>query len=218
MTTTLQPTKDREPASITAIRDRRNAARVARYSRSDTYVNDQIIQFIQRNCPRGDGSITDATACIGGDAIPFAHRFSHVLCIEKDLHQFEQLVLNFSKTNLQAGVDYRCVHADALQEVPRRRHNIIYVDTPWGGVDYTKWGDDTLHLYMNDLLVEEVCILWADFTDRIVLKVPYNFAHNAFRTRIMNSGRFSHVRTHMIRRPRGNPVGVICICVSNPSE
>lgn len=138
MTTALQKvilgvTVEKEPAFITAIRARKNAARVARYSRSDTYVNDQIIRFIQRNCPRGDGSITDATACIGGDAIPFTRRFRHVLCIEKDPHQFEQLVLNFSKTNLQAGVDYHCVHADALHEVPRRRHNIIYVDAPWGG-------------------------------------------------------------------------------------
>jgi predicted RNA methylase len=197
---------------------KQNAAKVAQYSRSDAYVNTEIIKFIEHNCPHGDGTITDATACTGGDSIQFAKRFRHVLCIEKDPYQYEQLVLNFSKTNLQPGVQFSCVNADAIQEVPRRRHNIIYMDAPWGGKDYIKWKDDTLHLYMNDILVEDVCIRWADYTDCIVLKVPYNFALTAFRSRIMQSGRFSCVRTHMIHRPHGNPIGVIYIRTSRPTS
>jgi predicted RNA methylase len=117
-------------------------------------------------------TITDATACIGGDTINFALHFGHVHSIELKSDNFEVL------TNNIEAYDFHNVtlhHGDSTK-LFNWNTNILYIDPPWGGPDYKQ--HKHLDLFMSekrlDIWLEEI-LKRRNRPSKIVLKLPVNY-------------------------------------------
>lgn len=90
-----------------------------------------------------DITITDATACNGGDTIMFAKNFKHVNSVEYNEKNYEVLANNVNVYNLKNVTLYNNDYNDCLD----LKQTVLYFDPPWGGPEY-KNRDliDTLHI------------------------------------------------------------------------
>ena len=124
-------------------------------------------------------TITDATACIGGDTLNFALHFNHVHSIELNNSNFEALTNNVGVYGLD---NVTLHHADSVALFNWNTH-VLYVDPPWGGKDYKK--NKNLDLFLSekrlDCWLEEI-LLRKNRPEYIVLKLPsnYNFSRLNF--------------------------------------
>jgi hypothetical protein len=120
-------------------------------------------------------TITDATACIGGDTLNFANHFGHVHSIEMKGDNFKALRNNVEVYGFQ---NITLHHADCTQLFNWNTH-ILYIDPPWGGRDYKK--TQNLDLFLStkrlDIWLEEI-LLRRNRPKYIVLKLPVNYNFN----------------------------------------
>ena len=102
--------------------------------------------------------ITDATASVGGNTIPFLleNNFSKVNIIEKNHERFNMLVSNINLKKDDIKNSYKLFNESFLDIKDTLEHDIVFIDPPWGGPDYHK----TLKY--------------------VVIKVPKNFDSNTF--------------------------------------
>jgi 16S rRNA G966 N2-methylase RsmD len=124
-----------------------------------------------------DLTITDVTACIGGDTLNFALRFKHVHSIELNTENFEALT-----NNVQVyGCNNVTLHnADSVKLFNWNTH-VLYLDPPWGGKDYKQHKD--LDLYMSDKRLDqwlEEILHRKNRPQYIVLKLPSNYNFKRF--------------------------------------
>lgn len=118
-------------------------------------------------------TITDATACIGGNSIPFAEYFSRVNSVEVDQNNYAALkhnveLLNLSNITLHNS-DYTKVYKDLPQDV-------VFADPPWGGIDYKS--ADKVRLKLGDMFIEDIV---KDLPCDVFVKVPLNFDLDKYR-------------------------------------
>lgn len=120
-------------------------------------------------------TITDATACIGGDTLNFAKVFGHVHSIELKDDNFKALTNNVNVYDFQ---NVTLHHADSTTFFNWNTH-ILYIDPPWGGKDYKK--HNNLDLYMSekrlDVWLEEI-LMRRNRPNHIVIKLPVNYNFN----------------------------------------
>jgi len=106
---------------------------VGKYSISLPDKSKIITNLILKHIINTDITITDAMACIGGDTLSFSKTFSKVNAIEFDKLRFEYLKHNmkiFNRTNITF------YNEDYFELVKKLKQDVIYLDPPWGGVDY----------------------------------------------------------------------------------
>jgi len=117
-------------------------------------------------------SITDATACNGGDTLNFALKFKEVKSIEINNDNFETLKHNIGIYNLS---NVELFHGDCTK-ILNWHTDVLYIDPPWGGPNYRI--HENLDLFLSgkrlDIWIEE--LLQKPYRPNyIVLKVPQNF-------------------------------------------
>jgi predicted RNA methylase len=137
-------------------------------------------------------TITDATACIGGDTLNFALHFRHVHSIEIKDENFEALTNNvevyrFNNVTLHRG--------DCLK-IFNWNTDILYIDPPWGGKDYRQHKNMDLFLseVRLDTWLEEV-LKRKNRPNYIILKLPFNYNFNRFNF----LSNVDHIRPYQIR-------------------
>jgi len=128
-------------------------------------------------------TITDSTACCGGNTISFLlhPQIQKVNSIEiNDLH-FEilsnnvNLYKNCCKVNLIKG--------NYLNYSRTLEQDVIFYDLPWGGRQYIEKEEVTLGLYNNELTFIGLSTIINQMKDKAklqVLKIPLNFAFTNF--------------------------------------
>ena len=147
---------------------------------------DRII-FVLRNTFKDikNMTITDATACIGGDTINFAMNFGHVHSIELKNDNFEALVNNIDAYHMNNVTLY---HGDSI-DLFNWNTNVLYIDPPWGGKDYKKHKnlDLTLSSKRLDIWLEEI-LSRRNRPEYVILKLPsnYNFTRLNFLINVDN--------------------------------
>ena len=117
-------------------------------------------------------TITDATACIGGDTISFANNFEKVNSFEIDKDNYEMLENNVTVYGLTDKVslymeDYTIRYTKITQDV-------VYIDPPWGGSGY-KAKKKIPDLPLNKIPLVTILKELAKKTKLIMLKLPQNF-------------------------------------------
>jgi predicted RNA methylase len=137
-------------------------------------------------------TITDATACIGGDTLNFALKFGHVHSIELNEENFEALENNVKAYNLHNVT----LHYGDATKLFNWNTNVLYVDPPWGGKDYKQHKE--LDLFLSEKRIDcwlEEILSRKNRPDYIVLKLPsnYNFKRLNFLLNI------EHIRPYQIR-------------------
>ncbi len=146
----------------------------ALYSTTDQLTADKIAKDVLKYVS-SDSVITDATACIGGSAFAFSQYFNKVNAIEIDPIRFKYLVSNI---NLLEVKNIECIYGDAIEECLKIKHDVIFIDPPWGGPEYKK--HKLIHLYLSNIPLSDVCKSFKVVCDFIVIKVPKNFDEETF--------------------------------------
>ena len=144
------------------------------YSVTDQYTADRISKDLLNVLP-DIKTITDATACIGGNTYSFSKFFPVVQAIELDTERFQYLQHNLNILETQNVISY-C--GDLMMVCLQLYQDLIFVDPPWGGPDYKS--KPSVDLYVSDIELSEVCEHIKDATRYIALKVPVNFNEVGF--------------------------------------
>lgn len=129
-----------------------------------------------------DGTIVDATCCIGADTVAFAQRFRHVVGFELDPQNYKSLVNNVGVYSLK-NVELYNIDFLASWDIIRDKNPVaVYIDPPWGGSDYRDKAE--VHLSMSGRDIVDVLIDM--FTGVLVenllavkiiaLKLPLNYS------------------------------------------
>eukprot|EP00511_Aplanochytrium_stocchinoi_P009776 CAMPEP_0204863686 /NCGR_PEP_ID=MMETSP1348-20121228/3500_1 /ASSEMBLY_ACC=CAM_ASM_000700 /TAXON_ID=215587 /ORGANISM="Aplanochytrium stocchinoi, Strain GSBS06" /LENGTH=401 /DNA_ID=CAMNT_0052014085 /DNA_START=42 /DNA_END=1248 /DNA_ORIENTATION=+ len=132
-----------------------------------------------------NSTITDATACVGGNTISFIRSFAKVNAVELDQTRVECLRDNldvvqrfYSKENKNVDVPYiefgvfEVFQGNCLEICPKLTQDIIFLDPPWGGVTYKNRG--TVTLFLSGLSLGEVCKKLGNYAKFLALKLPMN--------------------------------------------
>jgi len=147
----------------------------------------KINDLIKKHTCSFDMTITDATACVGGDSISFCKHFKNVNAIELCPDRFYFLSENLKLYNFQ---NYKIYNNDSLQLVKKLKQDIIFLDMPWGGRNYKDKKE--VDLYLSGLQSYEICNNFKEYTKYVVLKVPNNFAFEKFKKNIKFSNYFKY--------------------------
>tara|TARA_Y100000022_G_C13259281_1_gene381734 strand:+ start:5999 stop:6556 length:558 start_codon:yes stop_codon:yes gene_type:complete len=113
-----------------------------------------------------DYTITDATACIGGNSYYFLRDFKSVNLVESDINNFNILKINTNFNLNTFNCSYNWIKFILKQD-------IVYLDPPWGGTDYKS--KRKIDLYLDDINVLDIINEIYNYTKIVALKVPNNF-------------------------------------------
>jgi hypothetical protein len=132
--------------------------------------------------------ITDATSCVGGNAMSFGRYFRAVLAIELDSKRAQMLENNLSvcKNTPSFGfkAEYKtlCGSYEDLWPVLVPKYNIktdiVFFDPPWGGKDYKKL--EKTELSLGSILMHDIVNNVGRSCPFVVMKLPKNYDMNAF--------------------------------------
>ena len=161
----------------------------ASYSITAPFLADQISKYmldidgINKNM-----TITDATACVGGNTISFSKFFKYVNTIEINKNRFDSLKYNINliinhknyknieKDNIQF------FHGDYLSILENKRmfKDVIFFDPPWGGKDCSK--KPKINIKLGNYYMDEIVkIMFSKYEFKfVVLKLPLNFDMSSF--------------------------------------
>lgn len=162
---------------------------------------EHILSFLRSRVPDiSKLSLTDATACVGGDTIHFSRHFRKVDSIEWKHDNFVVL-----QNNVEVfGAKNVTLHEGDATRIFNWKTDVLYIDPPWGGPEYYK--QNRLDLFMGsyrlDNWIEEI-LSRPNYPKYIVLKVPqnYNFSRLHF---------LPHVETTHIYRIRRFAILLLC--------
>lgn len=161
-------------------------------------INEMIISSLPQN-ERAAVSIIDGTANIGGNSLSFARDFQRLLAVEVDDENYKALKNNIDvvyKSKITADVSFR--HAsivDVLAGVKPGEFNSLFLDPPWGGIQYRYY--KRLRLYLDGIDVSDLIIEHMKKFKVIALKAPSNFDIDSLAAKLKES-RWSYER-HTIR-------------------
>jgi hypothetical protein len=155
---------------------------------------EKMIGFLQSRIPDiSKLSITDATACIGGDTLLFSLYFKKVDSIEWKHDNITVLRNNidvFRATNVT-------VHEGDSTKIFKWKTDVLYIDPPWGGPNYYRIqqldlfiGSHRIDAWIEDLLKRD------NSPKYVILKLPTNY--NFSRLQFLPNVHIMH--TYMIRR------------------
>ena len=139
-------------------------------------------------------TITDSSACVGGNSIAFCDNFAFVNAVEMSVNRAQMLMHNL--TSFQFDYKNFSVHcADYTKIMNSLKQDIIFFDPPWGGTSYKE--QETVQLKLGDMDVGEIVASLAKGRKArlIALKVPTNFDIDGFTARLMMDGDGARVDT-----------------------
>ncbi|DAZ97300.1 TPA: hypothetical protein N0F65_009833 [Lagenidium giganteum] len=143
-------------------------------------ISNVILELVQASVPAGNNgkcpvTITDGTACVGGNVMSFCDYFLNVNAVENDATRFEMLQHNLTvlgKTNAT------CFHASYLDVMTQLDQLVVFLDPPWGGVDYKDHA--RVDLFLDNVPLYTICERLKTRAHWVVLKVPSNFNDDKF--------------------------------------
>lgn len=115
-------------------------------------------------------TITDATAGVGGDTINFALNFKFVHAVEFSPIHCQIVKHNVNVYHLK-NIKIYC--GNYLEIMKKIEQDIIYLDPPWGGMDYKE--KKNLPLFLGKKRIENVIEDLLKNAKMFVVKVPFNF-------------------------------------------
>eukprot|EP00743_Colponemidia_sp_Colp-15_P008723 GILK01009500.1.p1 GENE.GILK01009500.1~~GILK01009500.1.p1 ORF type:complete len:471 (-),score=53.94 GILK01009500.1:41-1429(-) len=124
-------------------------------------------------------TLTDATACAGGNTLSFARQFRHVNAVELDTTRAADLQHNVEVCELSSNVTVQ--QADYIKLLSSLSQDIVFVDPPWGGSDYAHKDD----VYLGDMSMLQLAEAVRPYTDMLVFKLPSTFDATAFATSLV---------------------------------
>tara|TARA_B100000929_G_scaffold262147_1_gene227322 strand:- start:10170 stop:10787 length:618 start_codon:yes stop_codon:yes gene_type:complete len=147
---------------------------VAVYSMTPLEESKRIAEIISSYVSK-KGTITDMTACVGGDTIRFSHVFKHINAIEISSERCQFLQHNVETYGCK---NVSVFQGNCLEMIHRLKQDVIYIDPPWGGKKYKY--KKKVNLYLSTTPMWSICNNLQNLSKIIVLKVPLNFNEEFF--------------------------------------
>jgi hypothetical protein len=163
----------------------------ALYSVTDQHTANKISKYISKHLPMVE-TITDATACIGGNTHSFAVYFKSVIGIEIDDMRFAYLCHNMRILEVNNCIIY---NGNMLDICKYLKQDLIFIDPPWGGPNYKS--KNYIDLYLSNIDLGTVCTLISPYTKYIALKIPVNFNILSFNEKTKHVMRLIHRNTEL---------------------
>ena len=138
----------------------------------DTFkIIQQYIQLYIKK-PINQCTLTDGTACVGGDTLSFSKHFKHVNAVETNPVHARMLIHN---VNVYGRKNVTVYEGDYTKLARTLQQDVVFLDPPWGGVNYKK--NKQTPLFLSNYPISYVASkLLHNRAKLIVLKVPINFA------------------------------------------
>ena len=136
-----------------------------------------ILTYIKKITQKKMHIITDGCANVGGNTISFLLKKFSVNAVEIDKPTCTILKNNISLYKFDIKYEVFCADYTTIYETLKQ--DIVFLDPPWGGVDYKK--KKLLDLYLQTksgkININMICynLLAKKLTRLIVLKLPHNF-------------------------------------------
>jgi len=160
---------------------------VALYSVTDQRTADAFSRVLLRYVS-AKSTVTNATACAGGNTLSFSTHFAHVHAIERDRARHEHLLHNMEVLGVKNVTTQWADALDVLLPPPcsvstpseASPLDVVFIDPPWGGPSYGQ--HKCLSLFLSGI---ELSVLLRKMAQgrraRVVsLKVPLNFDFSTF--------------------------------------
>jgi len=133
----------------------------------------QFMKIIQSEIPNlKHMTVTDATACIGGDTLNFAKYVEHVYSIEMNKTNFSAL-----KNNVQVyGYKNITLYNKDSVKFFNWKTDVLFVDAPWGGPSYKS--EHQLDLFLSNTRLDtwiQKILKRKNRPSYILLKLPANY-------------------------------------------
>jgi len=149
------------------------------FSITSAKISEELIRIIsQLFRDNEDIIITDATASVGGNTIPFilSNRFSHVNGIEINKERFDMLNDNILIKKKYINGTYQLYNCSYLDIKYNLCQDLIFMDPPWGGPEYYK--QNKIKLFLDNINIGEITKNLFKHLDKlkyIIIKTPKNF-------------------------------------------
>lgn len=142
------------------------------YSVSTSYHAKILINRIKKKF--GESHIIDLTSNIGGNTIPFGLNFKKVDAVEIDKKTYNALNHNLRVYKLK-NVKTHNMDGNEFIDKNKKKHNIWFIDPPWGGSDYKK--EKKMELFLSDISLPNIVktIIIKHSPIAFYLKVPLNY-------------------------------------------
>lgn len=158
-----------------SVRARIQYDNVSLYSVTDQSTAHRIALFCRSLAGITSAStITDGTACIGGNTIAFARAFARVHAVEYDEPRYQMLRHNVNlllDTDTVNRVRVRC--GDYTEVFSQLSQDLVFLDPPWGGKAYKH--QSAVDLTLGEWPLSRLCQELRGRCSHVVIKVPTNF-------------------------------------------
>jgi len=138
--------------------------------------------------------VTDATACVGGNTLSFARRFSHVNAVELSAQRARMLQANVDLVGVHDAVTV--MNADYITIMRSLTQDAVFMDPPWGGPDYLKVA--SLDMFLGPYDVADIIVALTaaipnaaparPYTRYVMLKTPINYNVAGLKARLAAAG------------------------------
>lgn len=141
------------------------------------YMKDIIKQFYPEE-NHHQLIVTDATSCIGGTFMAMVKPFGKINAVEINPIHSEIMYNNIQTIFGDLSKKVTIINDNYLSVWDAIKSNIIIIDPPWGGLDYTK--KTSLKLYLDDkkgnpIELMDIVNMVLSKTEIVMVRVPYNY-------------------------------------------
>jgi 16S rRNA G966 N2-methylase RsmD len=158
-------------------------------SRTSKIITHELLSL--KNITR-ESTVTDMTACVGGNVISFSQYFSNVNAIEIDHERFKMLKHNVNLVSKKHNVNFFEGNGIDIILNHETKQDIIFMDPPWGGKNYSSKSQISLFLTDDEGHEYNICdliIILLQYAKYIAIKVPVNFNINELKQILKNNKR-----------------------------
>jgi len=120
-------------------------------------------------------TITDCTACVGGNTVPFCKIFKSVNAVEINKERFKMLENNLKLSDYS---NYILYNDNYLNMCDTLNQDIIFIDPPWGGKNYKL--QKNIELELGDIKLNLLVHILKNFANLIFIKLPLNYNLESF--------------------------------------
>lgn len=127
-------------------------------------------------------TITDGTANIGTDSLELSKFFKKINSVEYSEFNYNALVNNVNILNTNKNI--KCYEGDINNVIKTIKQDIIYIDAPWGGINYKEY--NKLKLYLDKVEILDFYLNNKDRAKFFIFKIPFNYDFDYLRKYIIN--------------------------------
>ena len=142
---------------------------------SKQIINTVIKEFhkIPEKC-----TLTDGTACVGGDSVNLSKYFGYINAVELDPDTYKLLLQNLNNFDIS---NIKTYNEDYTHIMHNLQQDIIYFDPPWGGINYKDHRE--IELKLSGIEIGKIIQDLFDTHPTLIifLKAPINVKKDTFK-------------------------------------